>query len=338
MFNLIKKEIVIFVVIISFCLPFFSSAFAIKDEHITIKTKPSYPNANQFVTVSVGSHITDLGDAEILWFLNGLLQKKGVGETSFTFETGDLGETSNIIAQITSPHFSPIEKTINIRPAEVDLFWEADSYTPPFYKGKALRSYGSGLKVVAVPSFIDDNGGLIDHKKLSYRWELEGFVLGSRSGKGKNTIYLSGEEVLMQDLLVLEVYSIDNRIKAKRGITLADYDPKIIFYEEDPLLGTNYDHAITGDFNLSRDEIVVRAIPYFFSTFDVLGGGLEYNWSLNNERLNDFKDSVITLRQGGDEGGVASLYLQIENIYKILQSTSDGFNINFTRSQKKLFE
>ncbi len=333
------KDKIIFLFITLFLLtPVFVDALAIRAEHIDIEVSPDYPQSNQFVTVSLTSYMTDLNSAEIMWFRNDILVRKGLGETSFSFETGGLGSFDLIIAQISSGFFNTIEKNTLVIPAEVDLVWEADSYTPPFYKGKAMRSYESGARVVAVSNFVNSDGVLIDSKDLTYNWELEGFVLGSRSGRGKDTLILTGDDLLLQDLVTVEVSSLDDRMKAGKAISLFDTDPEIIFYEEDPLLGTNYNNAIIGDLDLSKDEIVVSAVPYFFSISDVLGGVLKYDWSLNNERLEDFKDNIVTLRQGTDDGGTASLYLQVENIYKILQSGSGGFNINFTGSRRKLFE
>jgi hypothetical protein len=53
------------------------------------------------------------------------------------------------------------------------LLWQAnDAYVPPFYKGKALLTEGSDVKIVAMPE-IKSGSGTINPKNLTYSWKKD---------------------------------------------------------------------------------------------------------------------------------------------------------------------
>lgn len=138
-------------------------------------------------------------------------KKKGVGDRKFQFTTGDLGSVSKI--SVSSSAFS---KEMNIRPTGLDIVWQTKSYTPPFYKGKALYTYQSLVDFVAMPSFMTSSGAMIDPKTLVYKWTRNGSVLGDSSGYGKNVFSTSGG-VLAKPLQVeVEASTIDGSMRAKK--------------------------------------------------------------------------------------------------------------------------
>src|SRR5688572_16598777 len=72
----------------------------------------------------------------------------------------------------------------NLKAQEVDLLWQAETYTLPFYKGKALWSKESRVKLLAIPR----GPGVGNPLNLTYKWTKNGTVLGNINGVGKNTI------------------------------------------------------------------------------------------------------------------------------------------------------
>ena len=58
---------------------------------VTIRTTPTNLGPNQFATAILESYSTDINRANISWFLNGKLEKEGVGEKTLLFKTGNLG-------------------------------------------------------------------------------------------------------------------------------------------------------------------------------------------------------------------------------------------------------
>ena len=92
-----------------------------------------------------------------------------------------------IVAKIGLNAKSKTQVSMTIRPAEMALLWEAtDSYVPPFYKGKALPTADTFIKVVAMPEIKTANG-IVKHSNLVYSWEKDFTNVQSSSGYGKQS-------------------------------------------------------------------------------------------------------------------------------------------------------
>ena len=83
-----------------------------------------------------------------------------------------------------------------MQPTSVDVLWSAYSYTPPFYKGKALAPSRGSVVLVALPQLVTRNGSPIEPKNIIYTWSRRGVILGKSSGLGKNQVVLRAEPAL----------------------------------------------------------------------------------------------------------------------------------------------
>ncbi len=315
-------------------LPFIAQAIP-SNTDIVVKMRPEFPRANQSVSLVIESFAMDLNRAEINWYKNGVLQRSGLGEKAFSLETRGLGSVENILIEIVNGS-QVISKNINIKPAEVDLVWEADSFTPPFYKGKALNSHQSNVRVVVVPNLVTSSGVKVDSGDLIYRWRKDWTVLGSESGVGKNILSLNQFKSFRDSLIIVDVETLDGSLRAQRTISIKDHSPKVFFYKKDSLLGTMFNTAISGQFNLNEDEISIVAYPFFFSERDFLRGNLQYSWSMNNKRV-DNDSNAIVLRQEEESEGTSNLSLSVKNVSKMMQSARESFGIVFGGDRSSVF-
>lgn len=303
----------------------------IKDSAEIIIT-PASPGANENVFVKIESFSFDLNSSEIIWALDGAIKSKGLGKKSFSFQTGKIGSVSLIKAVIKTKEGRTIEKSLVVRPAGVDILWEANSYAPPFYKGKALYSYQSFITVIAVPNIINSSGAKINPGNLTYKWTKNSKVLGDVSGYGKNKFSFSKTVLSSPAEIEVEVMSSDKKIKASGSITLEPTEPKILIYENNPLYGIIYERAVDGEYKLDGSEITLIATPYFFSREDTSGEKIKYNWNMNGRRINDKQDArQATFRnaEGGKGSTRISVDLQNENSGKELQSARTDVLLNF---------
>jgi len=147
---------------------------------------------------------------------------------------------------------------------------------------------------------------------------------------------LDAVDMLRKPTISLEVKTLDGLIKAKRSISIKSYDPKIVFYKKDALLGTLFNKAILGSFDLLEEEISIEAYPFFFSKDDVFRSNLKYNWSMNNKKIED-NNNIIILRKSENSSGNSSINLKIENKNKFMQIAEGNFNIFFKKGSS-LFE
>ena len=111
---------------------------------ISISTSPKYISPNQSVRVILNSYSFDLNAATMRWYSGGKLVLSGQGKTELTLTTGDVGEKKTVTVDV-SVNGKNFEKSIELLPESVDLIWQANTYTPPFYEGKAL----SAIKVLS---------------------------------------------------------------------------------------------------------------------------------------------------------------------------------------------
>ena len=90
---------------------------------------------------------------------------------------------------------------------------------------------------------------------------------------------------------------------------------------------------ILRDVALEKDEVVVRAEPYFFSLDDYEHDLLDYTWTVNGETLeNKDKKTMheVTFRKEGEKGAAKILLDILDNNLpiRVLQKASRSLNIN----------
>ena len=176
------KNIKITILFSIFIYIFFAfSAYAqVQSGDVVLTINPQYPKANEEVIASVSTFSTDLNKAKISWKLNCQIAIEAVGKKDFSFTTTSTGLQTVLEVEIQTSDGSFINKKIIITPTDIDMLWEApDSYTPPFYKGKALNTREGTLKIVALTNSSNSAG-------LSYNWKLDDVNKPDSSGYKKN--------------------------------------------------------------------------------------------------------------------------------------------------------
>src|SRR3989338_635002 len=115
---------------------------------LAMSISPEHPRPGESVMVSVESYNIDLNRSEAHWFVNDKPIKTGTGGKQLQVLAGRNGEATSVRVVVLGENGTTYSASIIFRPAEVNLLWQAESYTPPFYKGKALMPY-QGTVLVA---------------------------------------------------------------------------------------------------------------------------------------------------------------------------------------------
>ncbi|MCW9054936.1 MAG: hypothetical protein OQJ98_03100 [Candidatus Pacebacteria bacterium] len=290
---------------------------------------PRNPGANQDVSILVKSYSIDLNVATLSWFINDTLALQGVGQTSFTFTTGGLGSISTItiVAEDTSRVYT---QELIIRPAKLDLLWQAQTHTPAFYQGRKLPSIGSLIAIEAVPLFINDIGARIPDDELVYTWYVDGSIVERISGKGKRAARVSQARPRKSINVEVQAETLDGLLVRNTSINIPIVSPEIIVYENNPLLGQLYNQAVSGTYNLATTETKFVASPFFMSLSDRNASHITYAWQLDKKpvSLGDDRGS-ITVRQSGEEAGRANITVSVENTRDIFQKAAASFSLLF---------
>ena len=305
------------------------------EEKISVKLDTSYPRPNQTISASVESYATNLDKAQISWSINGKLIEKGIGMKKFTFKTTALGKDQKLTVLVEKIEGGVFTQDYRVTTSEVDMYYEAQTYVPTFYRGKARFSNQSAVTVYATPRGIGSDGKLIPVENYTYKWSVDDKVFQSLSGYGKNSFTYTDSILSEPAKISVEVSSRDSSVYGSGQIVVRPANPKISFYEENPIYGTIYESAVIGARNLDREEIAFRAIPYFFSK-DVLTH--VYNWKMNGATIEGLGNTnIVTFRQQEGVTGESNISAEVKNSDKMFQSTRNSFSLNFTEANQRQF-
>lgn len=323
-----------FVLIAIIIFPFVSSAQSILppgyEEEVILKMNPEIPAPKENVSIRVENYSTDLNKSLIIWRLNGINQKQEVGLINYSFVAPEAGRQTTVEVEIQKPNGAgTLKKSLKIAPAGLDLVYEAQTYTPPLYKGRALFSHQSNVIVAAIPDFVE-NGIKLSKENIVYTWEKNDQVIQSISGLGKDSVNFQGDLISRPFTVSVTAQSPNSNIKAKRRITINPINPNVVIYENNPLYGNIFEKALNTAFNFDREELGITAIPYFFSSNKKDTSSLKYNWFENGKQIsNDSFGSFINYTNiGREKSGVSNLSVSVSNTDKILQSNNFGFRVN----------
>lgn len=303
---------------------FFFVAFALVQavgEDFYVEFFPEIPGPNTDVSAKVISYSFEVDRANITWTVNGQVKLRGTGEKNFSFETGNLGSVTNLVVSVVSSEGVKLTKNFSFRVADVDILWEAQNYTPMSYKGKALPVSGSLIKVTAVPYFPGSSSGLV------YEWQIDYKNNPDISGTGKNSFTFRTADIYNTNKINVTVSNYDKSIVAKKNVAIEIGEPKVVFYEDNPLEGPQYNKALNREVQLEKEEIIVRAEPYFFSLRDL--EKLSYQWLMNGEKVfpEEFPN-LLSLRKS-EGSGRALIEVKVSNPLNILQFGGNSLGINY---------
>jgi hypothetical protein len=305
------------------------SANAASPSSILVGVVPENPAPGDNVTVSLSSYANDLDSVLISWSVNGKAVTSGIGKKSFFVTAPAAGTETDITATTALPDGS-IDTRIVIRPTIMVLLWQAnDSYVPPFYKGKALPTRGSDIKIVAMPE-IKTGYKMLDPLTMTYAWKKDYNNDQSNSGYGKNFYTYTNDYLTNSNNLDVVASTTDQKYSSEANINLGTSQPKIVFYKNDAVLGTLWEQALSDGYKITGNEIM-EADPYFISPADIRIPTLTWAWSINDNSVNGAgpRKNLIPLAVQPGVSGTSKISLDIESTDKIFETANKTINVQF---------
>lgn len=285
--------------------------------------EPDFPEPESSVTVSLSAYSMNTTAANITWTVDGVAVAGSQNARSITLQTGKIGKKTTVTAAVRLPGGTQFTVRKDIVPSSVDIIIESSTYVPSFYRGRALPSSESAVRVIAVPIL----GTAVNPSDLTYRWEYGGSVLldGPVKGKQSVTVLVSSYS---GGYIQVTVFDKNGWAVASRAISLEETPPELHFYEENPLRGLSQ-LALTDSFSLIGDETVIHGEPYFMNT-NLGSRSVTFNWKIDGSSTltNNADPHTITLRRTGGSGK-AEIGLRALTTTKIPQYVDGGFMINF---------
>jgi hypothetical protein len=261
--------------------------------------------------------------------VNGKSASSGVGKKSFSLDAPNAGGETSVLA-VTSLPDGAVETKIVIRPNVMVLLWQAeDSYVPPFYKGKALPSPDSLVKVVAMPE-IRSGSGMVNPKNMTYVWKKDYANSQDDSGYGKNVFTYINDYLEDSNNVGVVASTVDQKYSSTASVDIGMTKPKILFYKNDASLGTLWEQALANGHKIVTSEIL-EASPYFISPGDLRIPTLTWDWFINDGVVSApiYRKNTMPLQVQTGTSGSSKIRLEINNTEKIFESATKEINVEF---------
>ncbi len=298
------------------------------EEQVDVTVSPEFPQPNEAVVITLDAYGIDLNNSNITWTSNGSTVLQGKGEKVLNIVAPKQGQIVTIKALINAPNSKPIERSVTINPQSVDIIWESETYTPPFYKGKTMFSPQEKLKLVAMPT-----GSNINQTNAIYKWTQDGEVLGNKSGFGKNVLTYTGDILANQVDFGVEA-SNGNKNIARNSMSIAPLNPEVYLYEKSALYGTLFNRELSTLFDLgTKQEGTLSIYPFFYGVVDRNDGKLAYQWTTNNIIIDvPAYQNDMTFRNVQNVDGKSTVGIKVTNTDNFLEEVEKETLINFNKS------
>lgn len=292
------------------------SAQTLDDSDIILELSPNNPGAYDVVEAEITSFIINPNILDIQWYLDGQLVEGGVGVTKTSFTMKGDGEATILEVRVFINPVQVVTKRRSLQPLSVDILWEAtDSYTPPFYHGKALAPSEGEIRFVALPT-----SGRND---LVYNWKKGSVEQPNASGFGKRA-FVTRNNFFEQDTDVsVSLTDRSGRNGGETDIEVPRYQPLAILRA----IGIDGDTTTIntrGVLNMPRGLTVLRVDPYYFSFDDI--SELETRWVLN-DRTQPTENPLSIVLDNSSERGRGIIDLTLRHATRVLQETQQRFVI-----------
>ncbi len=304
-------------------------AHAASPSSILVDTVPENPAPGENVTITLNSYVSNLDSVLITWSVNGKNALSGIGKKSFSTTAPASGGETDVVATVSLPDGAIYTKVV-IRPSVMVLLWQADdSYVPPFYRGKALPTPQSEIKVVAMPE-IKNGGGIVNPKSVVYAWKKDYQNDQADSGYGKNFLTYTSDYLDSSSNISVTASTTDQKYSSDASVDLETYEPKILFYKNDPARGTLWEQALTDGHQVFGSEII-QAAPYFISPADIRIPTLVFHWFINDVEIAvpSVSKNVMPVAVPAGTTGVSEVKLEIESTDKIFETAQNSINLQF---------
>lgn len=308
---------------------FASGVLAATPANIIVNMAPQNPAPYETTTISLSSYAYNIDTVMVTWLVDGRVVSSGIGKKSFAVTAGASGSTTTVVAKMDFPD-GATETRVVIRPGVMVLLWEAtDSYTPPFYKGKALAGLESSVKIVAIPE-VKSGASYVDSKNMTYSWKKDYSSNQSASGYGKNYFLYIGDYLDGLNHISVVASTADGQSTSTSEIIVGTVSPQISFYKKDPKFGILWENTIENGHRIVGEEVLIAA-PYFIIPNNLHVPSLVFDWYINTDPVvvQSFQKNILPVRVDEGVTGTSQIRLDINSTDRIFQTASKEISVGF---------
>lgn len=291
---------------------------------IEIRTVPQNPARGETVRLSADIYSGNVNQYLFIWRVDGEVVAQDIGLNSLsatvthseTEVSVDVYDGQALLASAVKTIFS----------GDIDLVWEATTYVPPLYRGRPLATAESAVRVLAIPH-IERNGTALQTKDIVFSWRVGGSQQLFLKGKGQNFATINPPRFNSPFSIEVTAEAGDKTPLGFAQITIAPVAPRVLLYEEQPLVGTRFERALVGEYPFIADEVSVTAYPVFATS----PSALDYTWRLNGAQftVDAERPTIATFRKVGAETGTYTVEVEYQKARSLFERAKESFNLTF---------
>ena len=309
-------------------LPCFAQANFGGTSALTISANPAHPTPGSTVVLTAESPLLDLADSDIEWSVNGTSAGSG---RSISVTLGSLGKETNVSVSVSGASGSDSTE-VSLVPTSIDLLWEADSYVPPFYLGRAMPGSGSTIRLLAIPHFILPDGSEAPLSNIDFTWKVNGAVLEAQSGVGESSATVPAAILYGSDSVTVDAQTTGGTLNGEASISIRTQDPELVLYDDSPLFGIMYHRALSSSSGAGEAETSFAGVPYFAEAVSPNDPRLTYSWNVNGSPVVADPQDQSEITISAQSQGTAQISLSLSNSSDPFFSADGSWQVAFSAS------
>lgn len=302
-----------------------SAQFSGGTEPLTISISPESPRPYDEITITPRSTLLNLPASTITISVNGVVIEEGSGGRSVSYKLGGAGKETVITITAVSDGETYVKEKRFI-PADVALVVEPVTDTPPFYTGAALVAPEGRVRIIAMADLRSKTGQRVSPENLSYTWKLGERTLTEHSGIGRSVLLANAAPRYRDARISVIVSTTDNAIRGTANTTISAQSPELLIYRDDPLLGPDFAHALSGTWLMKSEEETFRAGTFHFASEPII------SWKLNGSAAQG--GSILTVRAPEEGRGTARIEASATHLE---ESAESALTLDFGTASRGLF-
>lgn len=295
---------------------------------LTVSATPSSPSPDETVNIQANTPTLDKNRIFFEWTVDGKPQPdlSGLGKDSIKLTAGPVGSTIRVSVVIFGADQEVKPSSLSITVSELSLSLFAETYTPRWYKGKALPTQDSVARIIAVPQIVI-GGSLLRPESLIYRWNLDDQT-DALSGIGQAVFRFRLSDLpktLHQIRVVVE--DGEGKIRKEGRIFVSAANPQVKIYPSSPLGGVEFRSGSAFLLTKLRGLFDSVAEPFFFSASS--RKNLRYQWRVSGGEVAGTPENpnFLTLDTTGQPAGAIPIDVTVDDQNDIVPSAVKNLNL-----------
>lgn len=290
---------------------------------LIINLTPQYPNPGELVTASIEDYAINSSGSSIVWMMDGVQLNNVNNQRSITFNAPAAGGSIDLKAELVFSNKPKLESTVTIKPLYFDLIVEPQTYTPVFYQGRGLPTFGS---LVNLTTLLNDENGLVDTSEYTFNWVLNNDYINGGPVKGAFRSQIT-VPYGRNSLITVIVQDKTGAVINKKIVALPSVPLDLRFYELNTLYGLST-KAINNNLLLVGNSTSIKAVPYYLD-IRAINNSIYTKWSINNLATQTNNDDPFEINLVRGNSGSAKIGFEIKNLKDFIQSAQSSFVAEF---------